>query len=82
MEEEQTELTALRESIEDRERSFPKEYLGVGDKFLLRQIINDTLETFRHDGKSINHRSYAFIYTINEQMGKYGYKVRDLEPLV
>lgn len=73
---------AFEEFLADKDYCFPKDHLGVGDKFILKQIIASTFRQFQDSSGNVPFRSYGFTYWVNQEMKEHGYRARDLEPLV
>ena len=72
------EMIALKETIEEKDFSFPNDKLGVADKFLLKLVIHDAFDYFSKLEEKVPFRSYRFIYCVNECMKDWGYNGKEL----
>jgi hypothetical protein len=64
----------MREIVEDSQRSFPDEHLGVADKFLLRLVTRESIFHFKKHSPIANFYSHKFIRFVEMEMERYGYR--------
>jgi len=68
------------QSRSGREYDFPKEHLGIADRLILNNIVNNLAEHFRqYDPKGKVYLTAVFLYDVRKEMKRYGYKVRDAD---